>query len=106
MERSMAPKLTRRPLTNHHLDRYDGFAAYAGSKARLFALQQPSQFAVFGCKDLPTDEIRQAEAGRRPAGRARSCGWTRAARDLTEASRPPLGTGYAPPCAAIPSLKR
>ncbi len=62
-------------ITPDHLDRYDGFAAYAGSKARLFALQQPSQFAVFGCKDLPTDEIRQAEAGRRPAGRARCAGY-------------------------------
>ena len=41
-------------ITPDHLDRYGGFAAYAASKGRLFAMQHPDQFAVFGCNDAPT----------------------------------------------------
>jgi UDP-N-acetylmuramoylalanine--D-glutamate ligase len=57
-------------VTPDHLDRYDGFAAYAASKARLFEMQRPGQFAVFGCNDAPTRAICETERGRRMAGRA------------------------------------
>ena len=56
-------------ITPDHLDRYDGFEAYAFSKGRLFAMQAASQFAVFGAKDAPTRSVAQAEANRRPEGR-------------------------------------
>ncbi len=57
-------------VTPDHLDRYDGFAAYAASKARLFAMQDEGQFAVFGCADAPTSSVQKAEAARRAPGRA------------------------------------
>jgi UDP-N-acetylmuramoylalanine--D-glutamate ligase len=57
-------------VTPDHLDRYDGFAAYAASKARLFAMQQPGQFAAFGCADAETCAVAEAEKARRAAGRA------------------------------------
>jgi UDP-N-acetylmuramoylalanine--D-glutamate ligase len=57
-------------VTPDHLDRYDGFKGYAASKARLFALQDEKQFAVFGCADESTSAIQRAELLRRPQGRA------------------------------------
>jgi UDP-N-acetylmuramoylalanine--D-glutamate ligase len=57
-------------VTPDHLDRYDGFAAYAASKARLFAQQGPEQFAVFGCADAETKAVQSAETARRIQGRA------------------------------------
>ncbi|WP_120076832.1 UDP-N-acetylmuramoyl-L-alanine--D-glutamate ligase [Aurantiacibacter odishensis] len=57
-------------ITPDHLDRYDDFAAYAFAKGRLFTMQGAGQFAVFGCADAPTSAIQQAEAARRPDGRA------------------------------------
>lgn len=57
-------------ITPDHLDRYDGFAAYAASKARLMAMQDETQFAVFGCEDDETRAVQSAEAGRRAQGRA------------------------------------
>ncbi len=57
-------------ITPDHLDRYDGFEAYAASKARLFAMQDATDFAVFGCEDAPTNAIAAAEQARRGAGRA------------------------------------
>ena len=57
-------------ITPDHLDRYDGFAAYAFSKGRLLAMQGSGQFAVFGCADAPTNAVQQAEAARRAPGRA------------------------------------
>jgi UDP-N-acetylmuramoylalanine--D-glutamate ligase len=57
-------------ITPDHLDRYDGFAAYAASKARLIAMQDDRQFAVFGCQDAATTSIQRAEVIRRPQGRA------------------------------------
>lgn len=57
-------------ITPDHLDRYDGFAAYAASKVRLFVMQGAGQFAVFGCADAPTSEAFEAERARRPQGRA------------------------------------
>jgi UDP-N-acetylmuramoylalanine--D-glutamate ligase len=57
-------------ITPDHLDRYSGFEAYAASKARLFAMQEPEQFAVFGCEDDPTRAVWNAELARRMQGRA------------------------------------
>ena len=44
-------------LSPDHLDRYDGFAGYAASKARLFQMQQADQHAVFGRGDEHTLKI-------------------------------------------------
>ena len=38
-------------ITPDHLDRYDGFEAYAASKARLFEMQSRSHIAVFNYDD-------------------------------------------------------
>jgi UDP-N-acetylmuramoylalanine--D-glutamate ligase len=57
-------------ITPDHLDRYDGFAFYAASKAKLFAMQSEGHFAVFGCADAPTTAIQRQEVLRRPQGRA------------------------------------
>jgi len=57
-------------VTPDHLDRYDGFAAYAASKARLIAMQGDNQFAVLGCRDASTSSIQRVELMRRPQGRA------------------------------------
>ena len=59
-------------ITPDHLDRYDGFEAYAFSKGRLFAMQAASQFAVFGSKDATTRAVARAEAERRPDGRVQT----------------------------------
>ncbi|BBC74121.1 UDP-N-acetylmuramoylalanine--D-glutamate ligase [Altererythrobacter sp. B11] len=57
-------------VTPDHLDRYAGFEAYAASKARLFAMQSPDQFAVFGCADAVTSKVQAEELARRGPGRA------------------------------------
>lgn len=44
-------------LTPDHLDRYDGFAGYAASKARLFALQHSDQVAIVAVDDDPSKII-------------------------------------------------
>jgi len=38
-------------ITPDHLDRYEGFAGYAASKARLFAMQSPDHVAVIAVED-------------------------------------------------------
>jgi UDP-N-acetylmuramoylalanine--D-glutamate ligase len=48
-----------------HLDRYDGFAAYAASKARLFGMQNAGQVAVFGMGDTDTLAVAAREEERR-----------------------------------------
>ena len=48
-----------------HLDRYAGYAEYAASKARLFAMQRPDQHAVFGMDDADTVAVALREGGRR-----------------------------------------
>ena len=53
-------------ITPDHLDRYDGFDAYAASKARLFQMQSADHFAVFGAADIPTQAILQDEQAKRP----------------------------------------
>jgi UDP-N-acetylmuramoylalanine--D-glutamate ligase len=57
-------------ITPDHLDRYDGFAGYAASKARLFAMQDRSHLAVFGCEDPATCAIYERQLAVRGAGRA------------------------------------
>lgn len=44
-------------LTPDHLDRYDGFAGYAASKARLFSLQHRDQVAIVAVDDDPSKII-------------------------------------------------
>ncbi|MBL0915856.1 MAG: UDP-N-acetylmuramoyl-L-alanine--D-glutamate ligase [Sphingopyxis sp.] len=44
-------------LSPDHLDRYDGFAGYAASKARLFSLQHRDQVAVVATDDDPSKMI-------------------------------------------------
>ncbi|ODU69275.1 MAG: UDP-N-acetylmuramoylalanine--D-glutamate ligase [Novosphingobium sp. SCN 66-18] len=55
-------------LSPDHLDRYDGFAGYAASKARLFAMQRADQHAVFGRGDPHTLRIAGEVAATRSAG--------------------------------------
>ena len=56
-------------ITPDHLDRYESFAAYAASKAQIFAMQRPDQPAVFGKGDAETAAIAGAEWVRRPPGK-------------------------------------
>ncbi len=44
-------------ITPDHLDRYDGFAGYAASKARLFAMQTPGHVAVIATEDDQTRAV-------------------------------------------------
>ncbi len=44
-------------ITPDHLDRYDGFAGYAASKARLFAMQSPGHVAVIATEDDQTRAV-------------------------------------------------
>lgn len=44
-------------ITPDHLDRYDGFEAYAASKARLFAMQSVDHDGVIGVTDHASDLI-------------------------------------------------
>ena len=46
-------------VTPDHLDRYDGFEAYAASKARLFAMQSPDHVAVIAVEDDYTPRDRR-----------------------------------------------
>lgn len=57
-------------ITPDHLDRYDGFAAYAASKARLFEMQGEGSLAVFGALEEPAGAIFAREESRRSQGRA------------------------------------
>ncbi|WP_454797635.1 UDP-N-acetylmuramoyl-L-alanine--D-glutamate ligase [Novosphingobium lindaniclasticum] len=58
-------------ITPDHLDRYDGFEAYAASKARLFEMQDAAHPAIFGTGDRETSDIAEAEEARRAAGLVR-----------------------------------
>ena len=59
-------------ITPDHLDRYDGFAAYAASKARLFEMQTAGQPAVFGVGDPETRAVAERELARRNPGMVHS----------------------------------
>ena len=54
-------------ITPDHLDRYEGFDAYAASKARLFAMQSPDYEAIIGIGDA---DLRQDRARRSPTARS------------------------------------
>jgi len=51
-------------ITPDHLDRYDGFEAYAASKARLFAMQSPQYTAIIGIGDIASGEIARGLSAR------------------------------------------
>jgi UDP-N-acetylmuramoylalanine--D-glutamate ligase len=50
-------------ITPDHLDRYDGFEAYAASKARLFEMQNPDHPAIVVDEDEKTRAISKAASG-------------------------------------------
>ncbi|MBB3939326.1 UDP-N-acetylmuramoylalanine--D-glutamate ligase [Novosphingobium fluoreni] len=56
-------------ITPDHLDRYEGFSAYAASKARLFAMQSADHHAVFGIGDDDTAAIAGIQVARHEPGR-------------------------------------
>ena len=56
-------------ITPDHLDRYLDFAAYAASKARLFAMQRADHHAVFGIADAETRAVAAHQAERHEPGR-------------------------------------
>jgi UDP-N-acetylmuramoylalanine--D-glutamate ligase len=51
-------------VTPDHLDRYDGFDAYAASKARLFAMQSAEREAVIGIGDAASARIARSLSAR------------------------------------------
>jgi UDP-N-acetylmuramoylalanine--D-glutamate ligase len=51
-------------ITPDHLDRYDGFAGYAASKARLFAMQSADHAAIVGIGDMASAEIARSLSAR------------------------------------------
>jgi UDP-N-acetylmuramoylalanine--D-glutamate ligase len=51
-------------ITPDHLDRYDGFEAYAASKARLFAMQSPEHAAIIGIGDIASGGIARGLSAR------------------------------------------
>ncbi|GGC25507.1 UDP-N-acetylmuramoylalanine--D-glutamate ligase [Novosphingobium marinum] len=55
-------------ITPDHLDRYDGFAGYVASKARLFAMQTRDHVAVFGVGDDETAGIAGRQVSRHDRG--------------------------------------
>ncbi len=55
-------------ITPDHLDRYDGFEAYAASKARLLAMQSAGHHAVFGLGDPQTAAIAAQASARHLPG--------------------------------------
>ncbi|WP_288486628.1 UDP-N-acetylmuramoyl-L-alanine--D-glutamate ligase [uncultured Novosphingobium sp.] len=56
-------------ITPDHLDRYEGFSAYAASKARLFAMQSADHHAVFGIGDDDTAAIAGIQVARHEPSR-------------------------------------
>ena len=51
-------------ITPDHLDRYDGFEAYAASKARLFAMQSKNHAAIIGIGDAASAQIARSLSAR------------------------------------------
>jgi UDP-N-acetylmuramoylalanine--D-glutamate ligase len=50
-------------VTPDHLDRYDGVSDYAAAKARLFARQQPRDFAIANARDAQTVSMASTSRG-------------------------------------------
>ncbi|AWW74000.1 UDP-N-acetylmuramoyl-L-alanine--D-glutamate ligase [Erythrobacter sp. KY5] len=57
-------------ITPDHLDRYDGFAAYAAAKERLFFMQSARNLAVFGTLKEPVGAIYRRQLELRGEDRA------------------------------------
>ena len=77
-------------VTPDHLDRYDGFEAYAASKARLFAMQSTEHHAVIAADDDTTVRIAQVEWQRR----GQDAAWTPVhGADIADQSRWPALQG-------------
>jgi UDP-N-acetylmuramoylalanine--D-glutamate ligase len=53
-------------LSPDHLDRYDGYAGYMASKARLFAMQSAGRSAIFGNGDRDTIDMYEAVRLKQP----------------------------------------
>lgn len=51
-------------ITPDHLDRYDGFDAYAAAKARLFAMQSARHVAIVNIGDVPSAKIARSLSAR------------------------------------------
>ena len=51
-------------ITPDHLDRYDGFEAYAAAKARLFAMQSKGHAAIIGIGDAASAQIARSLSAR------------------------------------------
>ncbi|WP_404371174.1 UDP-N-acetylmuramoyl-L-alanine--D-glutamate ligase [Sphingomonas sp. MMS24-J45] len=51
-------------ITPDHLDRYDGFEAYAAAKARLFAMQTKGHAAIIGIGDAASAQIARSLSAR------------------------------------------
>ena len=51
-------------ITPDHLDRYDGFEAYAASKARLFAMQSKGHAAIIGIGDAASAQVARSLSAR------------------------------------------
>lgn len=51
-------------ITPDHLDRYDGFEAYAAAKARLFAMQSARHDAIINIADVPSAAIARGLSAR------------------------------------------
>lgn len=51
-------------ITPDHLDRYDGFAGYAASKQRLFAMQSAGHDAIIGIGDAASAQIARGLSAR------------------------------------------
>ena len=51
-------------ITPDHLDRYDGFHAYAAAKARLFAMQAPDHAAIISIADAQSAAIARSLSSR------------------------------------------
>ena len=58
-------------ITPDHLDRYDGFAGYVASKARLFTMQSAGHVAVIATEDEPSrgiaTQLRHSREGGNPS---------------------------------------
>jgi UDP-N-acetylmuramoylalanine--D-glutamate ligase len=65
VERFRAPVAAILNVTPDHLDRYAGLEAYAATKGRLFATQQPGDFAVANARDDRAMSLAGASRGAR-----------------------------------------
>ena len=74
-------------ITPDHLDRYDGFEAYAASKARLFEMQAWDHDGIFGIDDPVTSMLGGATKGEIDYRIGFSYTWYAAAADVSDNQR-------------------